>query len=225
MSGCTSEPPQLGADAAPAVSIDASGGSGDLTLVVARRDASMTLIGFCSLSGHLPGEAPALAIDDGDLRPGGGFTQESGSGVRLFFLYAPTTAATAEVRQGDALLGRVTFGPAPANPCQGASSGARVAACGALVVVELPVRLPDDVTASSIVGLEGLAEDGTVDGPSLGFYYFGLTDGTGGGLLRVGFQPPSTRRVVIRLLNAFRQAGTVNLTGQGATIEMPDAVR
>jgi hypothetical protein len=187
-------------------SVTANSGN-PVSVGVAARDDTVTVVGFCLPNSRFPDPAPSLR-DGGRVRhPIGGELQQTAAGWRNYYIYPASRSRRLTVDRGGRTLARVKFEREPqGRPCAYRTRRPfEVLACGAIVVVEWSSDLRMDADRLELLDVDAL--DGGPRGAPLNYYDLGYRDGPRGLRVRFGIRPPRTDRVVLRLNLAYVRSG------------------
>jgi hypothetical protein len=206
-SACEAPVPEFAQDARRG-SVDATA-RGPVSVGVAARDDTVTVVGFCLPDSRLPDPVPWL--DDGGRRryPVGGELQQTSAGWRNYYLYPATRSPRVTIHRGERVLARIVFDRAPVASCDLRSDPPfEVVGCSSIVVIDWSSPLPFDPRRVQALDVDVLDEGG--DGAPLNYYDLGYRDGPRGLLVRFGIRPPRSERVALRANFAYvRQGGEV----------------
>jgi hypothetical protein len=177
-------------------------GAQALELGLGLRDASATIVGFCTTGHDVPRDVPTLRVSGRRLEPvGGAFTRASGRSFNYAF-YPPTEAREVGVVQASTTLGTLRFETTASAPCRvRASAPFSVTACGALVVVEWRSPLRLDARRLELIDAETW-ESGDRS-RQLGFFLLDAESGAGGVVLRFAFRRPSEGSVSVLVSRVY----------------------
>jgi hypothetical protein len=166
------------------------------------RDASLTVVGYCSTGG--------LSSNVGDLVDGsstygavGGELTQIGTGTYQYVIYPTTPGLEIEVENAGRVQARADFvSEPPRADCPPSGGDVRSVVwktCASIVVVEWDTGW--DV-GTPLVAVRGFVADGASSSASLGFYVMGQRRSTEGLVLEVGFQRPQSDDVTLTLNGA-----------------------
>ena len=181
--------------------------AGGLVPMVAYRDASVTIVGFCLGAMGLPA-ATRLVAESSSVSATGGVLFQGGQQTRFnYVLYPMTRERSYEIIAGPNVLGRVLFPPLSPTPCPlRARPPFHVVRCGALVVVDWSTEIPLRPTRVGPIDAS-VREFGTPNRRDLGFYFEGIRSGEVGLVVRFGFVRPEADRVGVQLNTVYERRG------------------
>ena len=180
--------------------------SGPVSVGLAARDTSATIVGFCLPGSRFPDPAPA--IDDGGraLYPVGGELQQTSQGWRNYYIYSASRNPRVSVRRGDRVIARISFPDQPGRSCDLRAGGPfRVVACGTVVVIDWSSRLRIDADRLELLDVE--AREGDSRGNQLNLYDMGYRNGPDGLRVRFGLLPAQSGRIHLRARLAYVRTG------------------
>lgn len=194
---CSAEVPEL-AQQAPEGTIESQS---DPRVVAARRDRTMTLVGFCVEELRLDPSPPSLVDRNSKIEPIGGFFSDDGQGTVNFSLYPPTAGDRIAVVDAGKSLAHIRYPALPEESCGLATRGPGpvvVLDCATLVVLEWRTDLTAPAKTVELVDVEvsPVAEAG----PSrlMDFYLHGLSNSPTGNL-QIRFAVANTGAAKLRL--------------------------
>jgi hypothetical protein len=182
---------------------------GPVSVGVAARDASATVVGFCLPGSGFPDPAPSLVDGGRALYPIGGELQQTSQGWRNYYVYEASRDPRVAVRRGGRVIARISFPQGPGRSCGlRASSPFRVVACGLIVVIEWSSPFKFDAERLELLDIE--AREGGRRGPPLNLYDMGYRNGPEGLVVRFGIRPARSGRIHLRANYAYvRNRGRV----------------
>jgi hypothetical protein len=201
---CELPPPEF-AEGAVRGSLETTA-TGPVSVGVAARDTSATVVGFCLPGSRFPDPAPSL--DDGGRRlyPIGGELQQTSQGWRNYYVYEASRDPRVAVRRGGRVIARISFPQGSGRSCGlRAARPFRVVACGSIVVVEWSSPFNFDAERLELLDIEARETDR--EGTPLNLYDMGYRNGPDGLLVRFGIRPARSGRVHLRANFAYVQTG------------------
>jgi hypothetical protein len=172
--------------------------SSKLTVALAMRDRSMTLIAVC-LGDKDPSTEPPILVDRGttSMQRVGGLLARVGTTVLDYGIYPPTSSRTVDVQHAGHSVAHLEFPASRTDHCaQTLQPPLSIVECGSIVIADWQTQLAIDPSDLQV------AEGAVLDLPSgrpLGFMFLGAAQAAGPIRLRFAFYPPRGRSIAVRL--------------------------
>jgi hypothetical protein len=175
--------------------------TGNVTVVFAYRDVSVTALGICLHTAGFPSPPVTLRQNGHVLRQiGGKLTTEGGQTFQLAY-FPPTFSIELEALRKNETIAQIVFQDIPLAHCSGlATEPFRLIACGTLVLLRWRTEVHQSAASIDLIDVETWDADTR---EPLGFFFLRKADGTGGLIIDFGILPPSSKRVRVKLVSLY----------------------
>jgi hypothetical protein len=194
---CSPTSPELASASAQRGDVTGAEQSRGLSVGLAWRDSSITIVAYCLTSDKSFGLAPVLSVHGRTLTSVGGSLVSNQRETTNYAYYPPTKARYLRVVLGGTVLASLGFPIVPHEACPyKADRPFRLLVCETLYLVEW--TSPLKVAPRSLELLDVDVRDRR-NGAQLGFFMVGARRGAHGLRVRFGFRPPISNRVDIQV--------------------------